>query len=599
MGAYELVTARLTALCGRTNGSGDWPCPAHQDRNPSLSVNRGDKGVVLHCHAGCNTDDILQRLGLTKADLYDTDQSEQSHITSTYDYLNENGQLVYQVVRFTPKAFRQRRPNSQGGWIWNMQGVRRILYNLPDVLAAKAANQPIALCEGEKDADAVNKAGRTATTMPGGVDKWNHSYTETLNGARVVIIADRDTPGRKHAWHVHAALTSSNIETFVVEPPEPYKDVAELLAAGGQLSDLIDVTTSDPPEEPDTEEQAPTSWRPVDLTDALAGADIEPPVMCERSDGLKLVYAGRVHWFQGEPESLKSWAAQIIAAEQLQANRNVLYIDFEDDDRGIVARLKALSVPNEAIANHLCYIRPDEPLKDRFGTITLAWDDFAQAIDRNYTLCIIDGVTEAMTTEGLDPNKNVDAATWMRLLPKRLTTDNCAVIVVDHVVKDRDTQGRYAIGAQHKLAGVTGATYRFTVMRPFARAWGADPVEGVVAVTVEKDRPGYVRARAIDQHKIGTLTLTSYPDGGIGWSLDPPGTAKEVDWAVVQRIAEHLSVYDGTAKKGIEDSVEGKAVTIRTALKWMAENSYLTVEQKGTAHLHYLTDKGRKETETT
>src|SRR5829696_2458463 len=112
-------------------------------------------------------------------------------------------------------------------------------------------------------------------------------------------------------------------------------------------------------------ERAPTSWAPVDLAAALAGEDVEPPVLWERTDGVRLIYAGRVHWFQGESESCKSWAAQRITADELGAGRDVLYIDFEDDDRGIVARLRALGATDADIARHLTYLRPDEPLCDR------------------------------------------------------------------------------------------------------------------------------------------------------------------------------------------------------------------------------------------
>ena len=39
-------------------------------------------------------------------------------IEATYDYRDEAGRLTYQVVRYPPKDFRQRRPDGSGGWVW-------------------------------------------------------------------------------------------------------------------------------------------------------------------------------------------------------------------------------------------------------------------------------------------------------------------------------------------------------------------------------------------------------------------------------------------------------------------------------------------------
>jgi hypothetical protein len=199
-----------------------------------------------------------------------------------------------------------------------------------------------------------------------------------------------------------------------------------------------------------------------------------------------------------------------------------------------------------------------------------------------------------MTTEGLALGDNTDVAAWMRLLPKRFAAAGAAVVVIDHVVKNRDDQGRYAIGGQHKLAGVTGAAYRFTLIRPLARCHGSDPTTGVVVLTVVKDRVGYVRARAADGQKAGTLSLTAWPDGGVTAHLEPPGTAVEINMTVVARILEHLAIYDGASKNALEKGVEGKTDVIRQALQWMAVEGYIEVERKGQSYCHWLTDKGRE-----
>jgi hypothetical protein len=347
----------------------------------------------------------------------------------------------------------------------------------------------------------------------------------------------------------------------------------------------------------DVEAIEPTSWSAVDLREALSGVDVEPPSVLQRTDGLCLLYPSRVHAFQGESESLKSWAAQFATKQTIAAGGDVLYIDFEDDAAGVVARLLALGLASAEIAAHLVYIRPDEPLRTRYDEATRAAADLAQAFAaRSFALCIIDGVTEAMTTEGLDLLSNADIATWMRRLPRRIAKTGAAVVVIDHLPKDRMNQGRYAIGGQHKLAGLTGAAYKFVVTRYFSRAAGTTPVEGRVLITVEKDRPGYVRGRAIED-KIAELHLTSYPDGGVSASLEPPMEGGEVDDRVARRIVDFLSVYDGSSKNKIELGVEGNAKAIRSALSWMADpmHGWVRVEPKGLSHLHWLTPIGRSE----
>jgi hypothetical protein len=338
-----------------------------------------------------------------------------------------------------------------------------------------------------------------------------------------------------------------------------------------------------------------TSWVPVDLTDILKGADIEPPVILERSDGLCLLYAGRVHTFQGESETLKSWAALLACPPVIRKGGNVLYVDYEDDAKGIVGRLRALGLCPEEIREHFVYIRPDEALRTRRDEPTDGANDLRRVLaERSFALAVVDGVTEAMTTEGLDLMGNTDVAIWMRGLPKHLARMGPAVVVIDHLPKDRTNQGGYAIGAQHKLSGLDGATYKFQIVHYFSRATGTEPVEGRAAITVEKDRVGFMRGHCPDD-KVGDLVLTAYPDGGVSGSIEVPTEGASHDRKVVERILAYLTTYDGASKNAIETSVIGKDSAIREALVWMTElaQGLVRVEKKGCSHLHYITDAGR------
>ncbi len=107
-------------------------CPAHEDRSPSLSISEEDGKILLHCHAGCDNKDVLGAMGLTFEDL-----REGQRIVAEYDYRDETGAVLFQVVRYEPKNFKQRKPDGKGGWTWNLNGIRRVPYRLPELLQSE------------------------------------------------------------------------------------------------------------------------------------------------------------------------------------------------------------------------------------------------------------------------------------------------------------------------------------------------------------------------------------------------------------------------------------------------------------------------------
>jgi hypothetical protein len=232
------VEAVLSHVQGvRRNGSG-WQarCPAHEDHAPSLSINERDGKVLVHCHAGCSQQAVLAALGIEAHELFLASSESERRVVATYDYEDEQGKVLYQVVRLAPKDFRQRRPNGSG-WVWNLNGVRRVLYALTEVLSAVS----VLVCEGEKDCDIGRELGFTATCNPGGAGKWRDEYSDTLQGKRVAIIADSDEPGRKHAEQVAASL-AGKVESLKVLKLPGAKDLSEFIAHGGThaaLSELI------------------------------------------------------------------------------------------------------------------------------------------------------------------------------------------------------------------------------------------------------------------------------------------------------------------------------------------------------------------------
>lgn len=239
----DTVLARFADPHPEAEGQYMARCPVHDDATRSLSVGQGDKGVVVKCLAGCETRTVLEAVGLTFRDLFppETRQRGKGHVAATYPYHDAEGALLFEVVRLEPKAFRQRRPDGAGGWVWSLKGVRRELYRLPQVLEAVRERRRVYVAEGEKDADRLAALGLVATTAPGGADKWARHYTEALAGAAdVVVLPDNDEAGAKHAAKVCAELDGKADLVRVLELPglPPKGDVSDWLAKGGTAEAL-------------------------------------------------------------------------------------------------------------------------------------------------------------------------------------------------------------------------------------------------------------------------------------------------------------------------------------------------------------------------
>lgn len=272
-------------------------------------------------------------------------------------------------------------------------------------------------------------------------------------------------------------------------------------------------------------EMVDSTWLDVPLRPILAG-EVRPaePTIFRRTDGRALFYAGKTHMLLGEFESGKTWAALAATAETVRAGGHVLYIDFEDTAETFVLRLRQLGVPDDAIASGAHYVRPDGPLE---GIALKALGSVGERFEPS--LVIIDGVTEAMTLHRLSPDKAVDVAEFYALMPRRFDRFGPAVVLIDHVVKSKDERGRYALGSQHKMAGVNGAAYKFEPERGSELSPGR---HGKVAVTVTKDRPGSVRRDAGGAKAVGTMHLRPVPERGpdaVDVTIEPPSYEEDHD----------------------------------------------------------------------
>ena len=257
--AVDLVLGKLEGVVTR---GGYWMarCPAHEDREPSLSVKRGDdQPVVFNCHAGCERDAILDGLGLSLDDVSRPREERgewtpRGEAVAIYDYTYERGELLFQVCRTAGKQFPQRRPDTsaRSGWTWNLRGVPRVPYHLPQLIAGIKAGKIVWIVEGEKDVHAIEAQhvpNVVVTCNSGGAGKWAAAHTRYLRGAeRVVVVADKDEGGRKHAKSVASAILQENRGNSRIEIVEAAqgKDASDHLAAGLSGGDFVMVDALDP-----------------------------------------------------------------------------------------------------------------------------------------------------------------------------------------------------------------------------------------------------------------------------------------------------------------------------------------------------------------
>lgn len=324
-----------------------------------------------------------------------------------------------------------------------------------------------------------------------------------------------------------------------------------------------------------------STWEPANLARALAGeGDTLQPTQLDRTDGNALLYPGKVHSLIGEPEGGKSWLAVLACTQSIQRGEHVLYIDFEADDVTQVTRLLELGVDPTNILEYFHYIRPDEP-HDKAAALRLA------AAIEAWTphLVILDGVAEALALNGWDENKASDVTNFYVQVARPLARHGAAVATIDHVTKDKETQGRYARGSTAKLAAIDGAVYKLEVLKPFGRG-----LAGAAKVLVNKDRHGHIRAIANGGKLLGELHLDA-TTGTLQLELRPPSVVNPDQpfrpthyMEKVSRELEHLT--EPPSANALCSIVGGKKTIVLAAIRALIDEGYVDTKAGPRGFLH-------------
>ncbi|MDA3624279.1 hypothetical protein OU415_02455 [Saccharopolyspora sp. WRP15-2] len=335
----------------------------------------------------------------------------------------------------------------------------------------------------------------------------------------------------------------------------------------------------------DAEQPERRTWAPIDLGPVLDGT-YQPPEagLLVRDDSHGLLYPAHIHWFHGESESGKSWVAQITAARTLVDGGRVLYIDHESSASEVVGRLLSLGVPATAIRDRFDYVQPEVAALREAET-------YAELLSRSYEFAVVDGVTEALVLNMAKSVDNDEIAAWMRVVPRAIARyTGAAVVCIDHVAKGEESRGRFAIGGQHKMAGVDGAAYVVEPAEPLGKG-----MRGVLVLRIAKDRPGAIRphcgkwrksdrtqeaARVIvDSTRAGqTLVTIEPPEQDNGGGFKPT--------ALMERVSRFIEDHPMASQRMILTAVTGKDEYVKAAIEHLIYDGYVTRSTVGSATVH-------------
>lgn len=325
-------------------------------------------------------------------------------------------------------------------------------------------------------------------------------------------------------------------------------------------------------------EPADTSWTPRDITAVLDGTFTTPmPDLGYREDGEAMLYSGKEHSIASEPECGKTWWVLLQVRAVLAAGGNVVYVDFEDDEATIVGRLHhTLGVPGTLLGpDRFRYVRPDsKPSPEQYAALL----DFSPA------LVVLDGVTESMSLLGLEVNSNDHSAIWRRTFVRPALAVGAATLSTDHVVKDREGRGRFALGGGHKLAGLTGAMFKLEQVQAFGKG-----LRGTSRVLVTKDRNGGLRGKGAASREPGISymgDLVGDATGEPSWAFFAPAKEdktpeltdglmppRRLEDAVV-KVKRYLTGHPGATSNAIGANVEARRADILQALAWLESNGH-------------------------
>jgi len=347
-------------------------CPAHDDRNASLSIKATNDRILLHCFAGCEPEAVVEALGLRLTDLYYDELSGTSgplpamadrnlsakkeaikeyaeeevlaRSSAHYDYITEAGDHAYRVVRHdTPdgKTFAVWHKLMGDVWATGLGGSPHVLYRLGE-LTTTSEGDTVFVVEGEKCVERMHDLGFVATTNSFGAGKWQTQYSRHFLGRHVVVFPDNDDAGRKHADQVASSLRPVAASVRIVTIPGLHEK--------GDIADFIDGGADRAAIERLLEEQEERTA--IVLPDGISGVTAQELMTRHFAEPVWVVpglLPSGLSILAGKPKVGKSWLCLQLALDTAFGGRTLgsfnlakgraVYLALEDSDRRLQQRL--------------------------------------------------------------------------------------------------------------------------------------------------------------------------------------------------------------------------------------------------------------------
>ena len=484
----------------------------------------------------------MERKGITKTNGHDRGARDASrsnvvklgNIISTYDYTDEAGTFLFQVVRFEPKDFRQRHRNAAGDWVWDIKGIRRVPFMLPELTEAISEDRTIFIVEGEKDVLALWAVGIPATCNPMGAGAWHEDLNSIFTNTDVIVIADNDPqakdkngklrfhkdgrpvlPGQDHANHVCSELDGMARRVRYLDlkqawPGCPWKgDITDWLAAGGAPEQLYSIADSLRDWTPDS--GVPSV--PITFPFPIIGEDIPrrqwliPGFLLRRHVSVLVAPAG-------SGKSLLTLQVAMMGATQMtwggwhpRQSIKSLVVNSEDDGdemrRRLYAASQLMACDMRELRSYIAFAETPESIiiaRADSKTKTVVRTPMVESlvrtiIENNFDLMIVDPFAE--TFEG-DENSNSELK-WAAVLWREIARrTNCAVLLVHHTRK---------YGAEAGDPGAArGGSALIGVARIVSTLFGMTEAEAKAFAIDPEERGSYLR---FDDAK-ANLTLVTF-----------------------------------------------------------------------------------------
>ncbi|VXC43705.1 hypothetical protein NOCARDAX2BIS_570001 [Nocardioides sp. AX2bis] len=295
-----------------------------------------------------------------------------------------------------------------------------------------------------------------------------------------------------------------------------------------------------------------------------------PPIYGLRTDDTALFYAGRHNGVFGDPESGKTWLAQVAGVEALAGGGTFAMIDVDHNGQDhTAARLLLLGAHPQHIADpeKFRYYEPEDA-----DQLHAAVTDI---VARAPSVVVLDSIGEILPMLGVKSVDNDEITHALRTVVMPPAKAGSCVISVDHLPKSVEARTTgYAIGGTAKKRAVDGA-----YLRAEAKVNPAPGGVGRISLRIEKDRTGELR-KSSNGGYAGTFVLDSTQPHTTTWTIgreqlptNDDGTVRPTN--LMEKVSKYIEDNEGCTGRDIQSGVPGKERWITDAIRILVAEGHV------------------------